>query len=73
MDVEPDHAGDYLSVERELWKSLHQARADDGRILGWQLYVVRYPAGTGHAYQYVTVTLYDNLDDVETPKYMTYA
>jgi hypothetical protein len=34
---------------------------------------MRYPAGVGHDYQYVTVTLYDNLNDVETPEYMTYA
>lgn len=73
MQVAPDRADEYLSVERELWKPLHQARADNGRILGWQLYVVRYPAGTGHDYQYITVTLYDNLGAVEDPEYMTYA
>lgn len=73
MEVAPERASEYLSVERTLWKPLHQARADDGRILGWQLYAVRYPGGTGHGYQYVAVTLYDNLDDVEHPEYMTYA
>lgn len=73
MKVPPDQVGEYLSVEREIWKPMHQARADDGSILGWQLYAVRYPSGTGHDYQYVVVTLYDNLADVEDPEYATYA
>lgn len=72
MKVPPGQVGEYLSIEREIWKPLHQERASDGAILGWYLYGVRYPMGTSHDYQYVTVTLYDNLDDVENPQFGTY-
>lgn len=73
MKAKPDDAGEYLSLERELWKPIHQERAKDGKILGWNLYAVRYPAGTGHDYNYVTVTFYDSMADVESPEFETYA
>jgi hypothetical protein len=73
MQVPPEQVGEYLSIEREIWKPMHQERANEGAIIGWQLYVVRYPGGTGHDYQYVTVTLYDSLTNAENPEYATYA
>lgn len=73
MKVAPNQADDYLSIEREIWKPMHQERANDGAILGWQLYVVRYPGGAGHDYQYVTVTLYGNMDAVENQEFEAYA
>jgi len=33
-----DQIGNYLHVEQELWKPIHQARLDSGIILGWSFY-----------------------------------
>lgn len=73
MKVQQGQADEYVSVERELWKPIHEELANDGKILGWGLYAVRFPGGTGHDYNYVTVTFYDSMADVEDLEYATYA
>jgi hypothetical protein len=72
IQVQPDRVGDYLSIEREFWKPLQQERVDDGDILSWQLYEVRIPTGTAQDYQYVVITLYDDLDVVANPDFEKY-
>jgi hypothetical protein len=72
MAVPPDQSAEYLSIEREIWKPIHQERVDDGTILGWHLYMVRYPGGTGHGYNFATVTYVDSVDYVEDPSFETY-
>lgn len=73
MKAEPADAGDYVTLEREIWKPIHQERANDGRLLGWDLYAVRYPEGTGHDYNYLTVEYYDTLADLDSLEYERYA
>ncbi|MDX1478147.1 MAG: hypothetical protein R3301_10620 [Saprospiraceae bacterium] len=38
MDVHPGHMGEYMDMEREVFKPVHQTRVDDGHILGWSLF-----------------------------------
>lgn len=73
MKAEPSEAGKYLNLEREIWKPIHQEQVNDGKILRWSLYSVRYPGGTGHDYNYVTVTFYESRADVENTEYGAYA
>jgi hypothetical protein len=73
MKAEPGEVGKYLNLEREIWKPIHQERMNDGKILRWSLYSVRYPGGTGHDYNYVTVTFHESRADVENPEFGTYA
>jgi len=73
MEVKPEQAAEYISVERELWKPIHEELANDGNILSWNLYAVRFPGGTGHDYNYVTVTFFESPADVENLDYPTYA
>ena len=65
MKVAPGKGNDYLRLEREVWKPFHAQRIKDKRLLGWELYEVRYTADTHRDYDYVTVNVYDNLAATE--------
>ncbi|MBK7790672.1 MAG: hypothetical protein IPN73_01390 [Saprospiraceae bacterium] len=56
MKTKPGMSDEYVKSEMEVWKKVHQERQKLGKIAGWTLYQVRYPAGTSTAYDYVTVT-----------------
>src|SRR5688572_27370685 len=62
---EPGKTGDYLKVERELWKPVHQDRVDKGTIVSWKLYSVSWPNGADQEYDYVTVTEFANFAALE--------
>jgi hypothetical protein len=65
MKVEPGKAGEYLSMERDLWKPVHQDRIRSGHMTSWSLYQVDYPYGTDAPYNYVTVNVFSSLQDLE--------
>lgn len=67
MKVAPNGIDEYLSVERDLWKPIHQARLQDGIITGWALYEVWYPGGTAADYNYVTVNAYQDFSKMALP------
>ena len=67
MKTLPGKSDEYVKTEREVWKKLHQERVKRGLILGWDLFVVRYPTGTNAAYDYVTVTFIEGQDKLENP------
>lgn len=66
MKVEPENDGKYLDVERNLWKPIHQERVKNGNIVGWILYRIWFK-GANDDYNYATVTLFDNPDNLENP------
>ena len=69
--VDPGKATAYVKMEKELWKPIHQARLKAGEILGWYCFGVDF-AGSGSEYNYVTVTVVENLakmDNVDFQKW----
>lgn len=66
MKVESGKHANYLQVEQELWKPMHQERVNQGIIVGWYLYAVEFVGGMDD-YNYVVITLYDNADQLENP------
>lgn len=57
MKTTPGHAGDYVRLEKTVWKDLHKARIKKGGSeIGWWLLEVRMPSGASVEYDYVTVT-----------------
>lgn len=63
----PEGNGDaYLAVERDLWKPIHEERIRQGTILSWNVYSVRAGAPNS-GYNYVTVTVLDDLAKLENP------
>lgn len=66
MKVQPENYTNYLEVEQEIWKPLHQERINQGIIVGWYLYAVEF-SGSQDEYNYVVITLYDNAANLERP------
>ena len=61
MRVTPGKENEYVRLEREVFKPFHAQRVKNKRLVGWQLYEVRYTADTHRDYDYVTVNVYDSL------------
>tara|TARA_R100001143_G_scaffold52481_2_gene47661 strand:- start:24888 stop:25706 length:819 start_codon:yes stop_codon:yes gene_type:complete len=59
-----DQIGNYLHVEQELWKPVHQARLDSGIILGWSFYST-FVAEPDAAYNYIAVNVFDDFDKID--------
>lgn len=67
MKVDPEKVQEYLRVERDIWKPVHQERIRTGRMKSWMLYRVRFPYGTANEYDFVTVNEYPSFEDEQHP------
>ena len=67
MKVSPGKDTEYLKVEREMWKPLHQERIKGGRLRSWSLYGLQFPSGTEEKYDYITVNAFDEFGQLENP------
>ena len=67
MKVDPLKNDDYLKLEHDIWKPIHQERIKQGRMRSWTLYEVRYPSGSQRECDYRTVNTYSSLADTERP------
>ena len=67
MKVQPGKDSDYLRVEQQIWKPMHQERIRKGEVRSWALYNVRFPFGTEEKYDYVTVNTFDRFGQLEDP------
>jgi hypothetical protein len=65
MRVPPGKTSDYIAVERDVWKPVHQARIRDGKLKSWALWQKRF-GGTSDGYEFATVNSYGKLEDVDT-------
>lgn len=59
--------GNYLAVERDLWKPIHQERVRTGAGPGWALYALLMPGGTSYPYDYATVNALNSLSGLTEP------
>jgi len=66
MKVEPGQENNYVNLEQQIWKPIHQERIKQGKLVGWILYQVMY-TGTDDAYNYATVNVYADLKSMENP------
>ena len=58
MKVDNSQESVYSDTE-DFWEKIHQQRANNGDILGWDLWSLQ-PGGEDQGYQYATVTLFNN-------------
>ncbi|RKD92824.1 hypothetical protein [Mangrovibacterium diazotrophicum] len=66
MKTKPGQEWHYVELEHNFWKQVHQARADNGDIVAWLFYRIRYTA-TSDPYNYATVTIFNNPEKLENP------
>lgn len=63
MKVKDGKRSEYRACEK-YWKTIHQNRKKMGHISGWDLQRVILPAGSQSEYDFITVTHFDNWDDI---------
>lgn len=66
MKVEQGNEEMYLDIEQNIWKKIHQERVNNGTIMGWILYRVKF-TGENDEYNYATATVFDNRSNIEDP------
>ena len=67
MHVPTGGESEYVSVEQEVWKPLHQAQIDAGQMSGWGVYGLAFPGGKVTHYNFGAVDYYDELGDITGP------
>lgn len=65
--VEPGKAADYVAMEHDIWRPIHEQRIKGGRMLDWALYIPEYPGASGSDHDFITVNVYGSLKDVQDP------
>lgn len=59
----------YVKMERETFKKLHQSMVDDGKLNGWGFWRLEMPSGTSSDHDYVTSNVYSAYDQMGTVDY----
>ncbi len=65
MKVDPLKDDEYLKLEHDIWRPMHQERIRQGHMRSWTLYAVRYPAGSHRECDYRTLNTYSSLADMD--------
>jgi len=65
MKVDPLKNDEYLKLEHDIWKPMHQERIRQGHMRSWTLYEVRFPAGSKRECDYRTLNTYNSYSDTE--------
>ena len=65
MKIDPLKEEEYLKMEHDLWRPVHQERIKQGHMRSWTLYAVRFPSGSQRECDYRTVNVYGSLADMD--------
>ena len=67
MKVQPGAEGDYVQLEQEVWKPIHEELIKAGKLDSWSLWAIPYPGGTDAEYHFATVNIYNSGAQLENP------
>lgn len=65
MEVTPGKNPDYLMLEEEVAKPIHEGRINKDKMNSWEVYSLLTPGGTEYGYNFATGNYYDKLEDLE--------
>ncbi|WP_372638535.1 hypothetical protein, partial [Fodinibius sp.] len=65
MEVAPDKNPDYLMLEDEVAKPIHNARIEEDIMSGWEVYSLITPGGVEYGYNFATGNFYEQLAHIE--------
>jgi hypothetical protein len=65
MKVDPVKNDEYLKLEHDIWKPMHQERIRQGHMRSWTLYEVHFPVGSHRECDYRTLNTYNSLADMD--------
>lgn len=61
----PENLSEYLELETDIAKPLHQNQTDNNRMNGWNFNRLVFPTGTTVAYNFITTDFYSSLEQIE--------
>lgn len=65
MDVATGRGLDYLMLEDEVARPIHEQRIEEDKMAAWEVYSLILPSGTEYGYNYATGNHFNNLADIE--------
>ncbi|MDZ7682827.1 MAG: hypothetical protein U5J63_14200 [Fodinibius sp.] len=65
MNVTPGKSPDYLMLEDEIAKPIHEERIEQKRMAGWEVYSLILPGGINYGYNFATGNYFDSLSHIE--------
>jgi hypothetical protein len=65
MEVAPGKNPDYLMLEDEVAKPIHQERMDKNAMAGWHVYSLISPSGSSYGYNFSTANFFNQASDIE--------
>ena len=65
MRVKPGMESQYLALENDIAKPLHEERIEMGMMHNWRTYSIMQPGGLDYSYNFATADYYDNLANIE--------
>lgn len=71
MKVRPGMAAEYMKVEKDEWKGIHQHMADNGKAAGWSFWSLIFPGGTARTHEFATSTRLASYSQLGEINYVT--
>lgn len=65
MMVNPGKGAEYLTLENDMARPLHEARIEDGRMHSWRTYSLMQPGGLDYRYNFATADHFTELNHIE--------
>lgn len=65
MMVNPGKGAEYLTLENDMARPLHEARIADGRMHSWRTYSLMQPGGLDYKYNFATADHFTELNHIE--------
>jgi len=69
MKVKEGQGAEYVKVETEVWKPIHQAWVNDGKRSGWALWSLVFPSGSNSTYDFATSNGYSSYKQIGGENY----
>lgn len=67
MKVPPGGAADYVKLETEVWRPMHEAAIENGNLNGWVLLRRVLTGGSSSPYDYIALNLYEGVEQMMGP------
>lgn len=65
MMVKPGKEAEYMTLENDMARPLHEARIEQGEMYSWRTYSLLKPGGLNYQYNFATIDYYEELNDIE--------